>query len=196
MATPSYHLDMEQGASFVNTFQWLAGGKFIAPIDDIQLGYPTLITVTGHGLNSRTPHPVIISGVEGCPDLNSQDTGISLATRIDEDVFSMPVSTVADEWEGGTGEITYFLPTDLTGYTGEMKIRKNWHSTEVIHTISTAAGTMILTPEDGSIEISIAAIDTALFTFVNAVFDIDLTVGAHVARPIKGTIRLHKEITK
>jgi hypothetical protein len=129
--TPEFAIDIEQGTTFQHTFHWYGGGKFMAPIEDIQVGYPTVITVTGHMLNSVSPTPVIISGVEGCPDLNSEDTGIEPATRNDADTFQMPVSTVGDTWKEGTGEITYFMPTDLTGYTGRMQIRKNWYSTVV-----------------------------------------------------------------
>jgi hypothetical protein len=197
MAIPVYHLDMEQGATFEETFQILDAGKFMAPIDDVEVGYPTILRVTAHGLNSRSPHPVFISGANPFEHLNATDTEVALCTRIDDDRFSVPRTTVGEEWEGGTGEVTYFLPADFTGYEAELNIRKNWHSDTIIHTASTANGQLALFSEDGSIEIAIPSDVTAAFTFVNAVFDIDLLIPgdpAYINRVIRGHLKLRRDI--
>lgn len=192
--TPEFPLHIEQGANFDHTLQWFGGGKFVAPIENIELGYPTIITVTGHLLNAVSPTPLVISGVEGCPNLNSMDTSIALATKETDNIFSVGLSTVGDEWVVGTGEITYWRPTDLTDFTGEMRIRKNWYSTTVIHTISTALGTMTLDPIDGSVRLQISAEDTAAFKFVGGVYDIDLTLAGFVSRVFVGPITMHRDI--
>jgi len=127
--TPRFELDMEQGATFNYTFHWYAGGKFMAPIEEITVGYPTRIKVTAHGLPTISDTPVIISGVDGCEILNSKDTGIEEAIYVDADHFDMPQSTVADKWVPGTGEMTYHQPSDITGFTARMQIREKWHST-------------------------------------------------------------------
>lgn len=206
---PELPLHIEQGASFDHTLSWYGGGKFIAPIEDIQPGYPTIIRVTGHSLNATSPTPVIISGVNALTEdddiremknINSIDTGIDMATRIDANLFSMPVSTVGEEWDGGSGEITHWLPADITGWGGECNIRKNWHST-IIHTISTELGTMTLDGTDGSCRLQIASNVTSLFNFVNAVYDIDLwpsggarpTSGASIVRVFKGPVKMHRD---
>jgi len=195
--TPIFPLFIEQGVDFIHEFLWLGGGKFIAPIEDIQIGYPTVIKVTNHGINNLlTPQPIIISGVDGCPDLNSEDTEIESGIYVDANHFSMPVSTVADVWVEGTGEITYHKPTNLTGFTGRMQIRKNWYATDIIHEISTALGTMILTPQTGRISLNISAADTAVMDFVNAVYDVDLLSGGFYTRVFRGPITLLTEITK
>lgn len=194
--TPQFHLYVEQGVDFGHTFQWLAGGMFMAPIELVTEGYPTVIRVTGHGLNATSAHPVIISGVEGCQELNSEGTGIALCTRIDADTFSVPLSTVGDEWVPGTGEITYHIPTDLTGYTGRMVIRKNWFSQTVIHELTTANGGITLDATDGSIGLSIPKATTAAFTFTNAWYDVDLTApGGYETRVFKGPISLEREVS-
>jgi hypothetical protein len=197
MATPEFPIDIEQGATFIHTFHWYGGGKYMSPIEHIEVGYPTKITVTDHLLNAESPTPVIISGVVGCPDLNSEDTGIEPAFRIDDNTFEMPVSTVADDWKEGTGEITYFMPTDRTGYTGRMQIRKNWHTEEIIHECNTTNGGMLLNPIDGSIQLTIPAAVTATMKFVNGVYDVDLVDPAGLVwRVFKGTVKFHKEITR
>lgn len=194
--TPEIHLHVEQGVNFEHTFQWLAGGVFMAPIEYIEEGYPTIMTVTGHGLNAITPHPVIISGIEGCPHLNSTNLSIPLCTRIDDDKFSVPLTSVGDEWREGTGEITYHQPTDITDMTARMVIRKNWFSNTAIHTLTTENSGIILTVADASIQLLIPKIDTAAFLFKHAVYDVDLmySSGGEV-RVFKGPITNHREVS-
>jgi len=194
--TPQFHLYIEQGTNFDHTFQWLNGGMFMSPIAAITLGYPTKIRVDSHALNTRTPHPVILSGIEGIPALNSEDTEIPLATRIDADWFSVPIPSSGKTWILGTGELTYHIPTDLTGYTGRCVIRKNWYSATAIHTMTTENGGMVLTVADGSIQLMIPKATTATFTFKNAVYDVDLTDSSGIeTRVFKGPISLEREVS-
>lgn len=193
--TPQFQIDIEQGSDFAHTFQWLTGGVFMAPIEVIEEGYPTIVTVTGHGLNTVSPHPVIISGVEGCPHLNSTDTGIALCTRIDDDTFSLPMTSVGDVWEPGTGEITYYKPKDILNYTARATIRKNWFTETIIHEMTTENGGIVLTVEDAGIQLNIAKEVTAAFGFKNAVYDVDLiTSGGYQTRVFKGPAVLHRDV--
>jgi len=203
MTVPVLPLEIEQNSSFDHTLQWYGGGKFIAPIEDIRVGYPTEFRVTGHGLNAVSPTPVIISGVEGLRDVNSVDTGIDLGSRIDDNWFSMPVSSVGETWDpAGTGEITYWRPSNIAGWGGECNIRKNWYTATPYHTISTVLGTMTLNGTDGSIRLQIASDVTGAFNFVNAVYDIDLwpsggarpTDGSQIVRVFKGPVKMMRDI--
>ena len=194
--TPQIHLHVEQGVNFEHTFQWLAGGMFMAPIEDIAEGYPTVMTVTGHGLNSVSSHPVIISGVEGCSHLNSTNLSIPLCTRITDDTFSVPLTSVGDDWIPGTGEITYHLPTNLTGFTARMVIRKNWFTTAAIHEMTTENGGIVLGVLDGSIRLLIPKATTAAFNFKHAVYDVDLIASSgDEDRVFRGPITLHREVS-
>ena len=197
MSTPRFELDMEQGATFNYTFHWYAGGKFMAPIEDITVGYPTRIKVTAHGLPTISDTPVILSGISGAEILNSHDLGIDEAIYVDADHFDMPQSTVADVWACGTGEVTYHKPSDITGFTARMQIREKWHSTNFIHELTTENGGIVLTVEDASIEITVTPADTSTFTFNKAVYDIEMIApGGQITRIIEGTITLSKEVTK
>ena len=195
--TPRFELEMEQGATFNYTFHWYAGGKFMAPIEDIIIGYPTRIKVTAHGLPTISDTPVILSGIDGCDILNSEDLGIDEAIYVDADHFDMPQSTVNDPWITGTGEITYHKPSDITGFTARMQIREKWHSPDVIVELTTENGGIVLTVEDASIELTLLPTATALYTFRQAVYDIEMiSPGGAVTRIIEGTITLSKEVTK
>ena len=198
MSVAFYPLEVEQGASLITTFQWFGGGKFMAPIEDVEIGYPTILRVTGHGLNTVSPHPVVISGCRGLEHINSTDTEVPRCTYIDADRFSVPRSTVGEEWESGTGEITYWKPTsNIESYSVEMNIRKNWHSTDIIHTASTANGQITLNNLDGSAMVHIPATSTALFRVINMVWDMDFTLPASpdiVQRVFRGTMTLRRDI--
>lgn len=192
--TPEVTLNVESGVNFNHTFQWLAGGLFMAPIEVIEVGYPTIVTVTDHGLNTVTPHPVFISGVQGCSGINSTNLKVPLCTYIDANTFSLPETSVGKDWVEGTGEITYLKPTPLTGYTGVCVIKKHWFSSTAIHTLTTENGGMVLGTVDGSIQLLIPKAITAGFTFRNAVYDVDLsTAGGYETRVFKGNVVNHRE---
>lgn len=192
--TPVYLLPIEQGANFAYTFQWLSGGVFMAPIELLEEGYPTIITVTGHGLNTVSDHPVIISGVQGIEHINAVDTEIAICTRLDENRISVPRSSVGQYWEVGTGEITYLKPTDLTGMTARCTIRKNWHSDTFIHQMTTENGGITLGLQDASIQLTIDKADTAAFNFKNAVYDLEMiTAGGYETRLFKGPVKLFRD---
>jgi len=194
--TPQFHLYIEQGVNFDHTFQWMNAGMFMAPIELIQEGYPTVITVTAHGLPTLSSHPVIISGVEGCQALNSENTAMPFATRIDANRFSIPLSSQGKTWVPGTGELTYHIPTNLTGYTGRCVIRRNWFTETPIHTMTTENGGITLIPEIGGIQLLIPKATTAGFTFKHAWYDVDLTGGnGYEFRVFKGPITLEREVS-
>ncbi|MBW2647546.1 MAG: hypothetical protein JRE23_15505 [Deltaproteobacteria bacterium] len=194
--TPQFRLHIEQGVNFEHGFQWLAGGIFMAPIEYIETGYPTVLEVTSHGLNTLSSHPVIISGVEGCEALNSSDTDIALCTRIDDDHFSVPQSSVNKTWEEGSGEITYHIPTDITDYTCRCVIRKNWFSSTVIHELTTENDGIVLTVADGGIQLLIPKVATAAFNFTYGVYDVDMIApSGYESRVFKGPVTLHREIS-
>ncbi len=195
--TPEFPLDIEQGASFSNTFNWYGGGKAMAPIEEIVVGYPTIIKATAHGLPTNSDTPMILSGIAGAEILNSSDLGIEEAVFIDVDHYSMPVSTVRHIWVVGSGEMTWYRPSDITNFTARMHIREKWYSAAFIHELTTENGGITLTVEDASILLEISAVDTAAFTFNQAFYDVELISPAGVVtRVFKGVITLIKEITK
>jgi hypothetical protein len=197
VSIPNFPLDIAQGATFSNTFHWYAGDTFMAPIEEIIVGYPTIIKVTAHGLPSVSDTPVILSGIDGCEILNSKDLGIDEAIYIDADHFKMRASTVKDCWGVGSGEITWIEPTDITGFTARMQIREKWHSTAFIHELTTENGGITLRVADAAIILEISPAVTETFKFNQAVYDVEMiSPGADVTRIFEGIVTLHKEVTK
>jgi hypothetical protein len=198
MSTPHFDLIIRQGADENFTVNWYGGGVFRAPIEEIDSGYPTQIKVTSHLLPSASDTPIIISGVEGMTVLNSKDTGIEMCTRVDEDFFTVPVSTVSQEWCVGTGEITWHQPTNITGFTARCQIRKRWHDTAlIIPELNTGNGGIVLNDNDASIKLVLTSAQTAAMTADKMVFDVELIdLAAKVIPVFKGTFRLQREQTR
>ena len=119
-----------------------------------------------------------------------------MATRLDDNRFSVPISSVGKQWTPGTGELTYHIPTDMTGYTGRCVIRRNWFDATVIHEMTTENGGMILELTSGSIQLVIPKATTAGFSFKNAWYDVDMTSPGGVEyRVFKGPITLEREVS-
>jgi hypothetical protein len=193
-------LPMIQGATFQRTFNLYDNGDELHEIEEVTVGYPTVIKVTGHGLSQLSTTPVFIANVKGTTQLNSPTCETTQATYVDADHFSVPISTVADTWKTGTGDITWKNPADFTDLKARMHIRSVVESTTLIHELTTENGGITLTSADGSIDLLISAVDTAAFEFKSAVFDLELVddTGATevVTRIVEGDIILHKEVTR
>ena len=197
MSTPEFELNMDQGAYFAATINWYGGGIFLGPIEEIDPGYPTMVRVTGHQLPSASPTPVIITGVQGAAILNSKESAIPMCKRVDDDYFTVPISTVPCEWVTGTGEITFNLPTDLTNYTGRCQMRTKWHAGDFIAEWSTTAGDMILNANDGSVQIESLSAITAGLDFVKGYADMEvISPGGIVTRVARLIINFSREMTK
>jgi len=197
MSTPQFELNMDQGAHFSATINWYGGGTFRAPIEEIDPGYPTRVRVTAHGLPTSSPTPIIISGVQGANILNSRNTAIDLCDTVDDDYFTVPVSTVSCNWLTGTGEITYSQPTDMTDCTARCQLRSKWNAGEFIHEFTTENSGIILDSNDGSIQLDAPSADTTSMNFVKAYGDIEvITSGGVVTRVARLVITFSREMTK
>ena len=194
---PHYEVPMYQGSDWTPTLNWLAGGIFMGPIEEITPGYPTKIRVTSHGLPTTSNIPVIISGVEGMDILNSKELAIFQATRVDDDHFTMPISTVACEWVVGTGEITYYKPTDISNMTFRAKLRSRVHKGTVLAELTTANGKIIDVDEAASIQLKLVAAETELFNFTTGYIDVEAVgSGGEVYPVFSMSIPLIRESTR
>lgn len=198
MSVPRYELPMYQGADWTPKLNWYGGGIFMAPIEEIDPGYPTVIRCTAHGLPTASDTPVIISGVEGMPILNSKDLAILQATYVDADHFSMPVSTVACEWVVGTGEITYYKPTDISGYTAfRGTLRSRVHKNTALATLTEANSKIIITDNDAGIQLKLTAVETEALDFTRGYIDVEgVDAGGAVHRIFSIDVNFVRESTR
>jgi len=195
---PRLDLTIVQGATFRRTINWYGAGLLCKAIESLTVGCPTVIGITSHGLPSVSTTPVFIHDVRGATNLNT-DKKSAIATYISADSFSVNISTNNQTWVDGSGSVTFYAPTDLTGYTARMQIRITRGSTVSVHELTTENGGITLNAADGGINLLISDTDTAAFDFDNAVYDLELinTNGnGDVTRVAEGTVRLHKEVTR
>lgn len=105
------------------------------------------------------------------------------------------------------------VPIDLTNYQARMQIRPTKESTSLICNLSSSLDTdgsglnmtptsasLILPKTSGSIGIYISAASSSLFTFSDAVYDLEIVSGSGagqtVTRILEGKVKLSKEVTK
>jgi hypothetical protein len=195
---PRLDLTIIQGATFRRTVNWYGAGILCKAIESVTVGCPTVIGITSHGLPSVSTTPVFIHDVVGAYNLNTGKK-TAIATYLTADSFSVNLSTNNQEWEADTGSVTFYAPTDLTGYTARMQIRITRGSTVTVHELTTENGGITLNAADGGINLLISDTDTAAFDFDNAVYDLELinTAGnGDVTRVAEGIVKLHKEVTR
>ncbi|NCC99966.1 MAG: hypothetical protein EOL95_09755 [Bacteroidia bacterium] len=85
---------------------------------------------------------------------------------------------------------------DLTDYTINMQIRKDYNSSPYL-SLSTGSGITLSDPTNGEFTVTITDAQSKLFNFVTAIYDIQLTDTSGLKKTyVKGTITLIKEVTK
>jgi len=92
---------------------------------------------------------------------------------------------------------------DLFDYNAKMQIRPTHGSSEIIATLSSSlnedgTGLDMSNYESGSIRVYISSCTSSMFTFDEALYDLDIISGSEcpvVNRILEGKIRLSKEIT-
>jgi hypothetical protein len=105
------------------------------------------------------------------------------------------------------------VPIDLTNYQARMQIRLSKESTSLICNLSSSldsdgtglnmtptSASLILPKTSGSIGIYISAASSSLFSFSDAVYDLEIVSGSGsgqtVTRILEGKVKLSKEVTR
>jgi len=196
MAASKLNITIEQGATYSLGFNWYGAGKLCKLIEDLTPGCPTLITITSHGLPSTSPTPVYISHVQGAKRANTGGSPVK-ATWVDANSFYVDADTVGQDYTANTGLVTWYAPTDLTGYSARMHIRENIEDTTTIADLTSVGGDITLSSTDGRIEVTIADDVTAAYDFDEAVYDLEVEdSGGKTTRLLYGTVTLSKEVTR
>lgn len=208
------NIEIQQGATFQQSMQWCNGTPTFKPISNVQIGLPTVITVTAHGLTQ--PTPVWITNVRGAWSLNTKgyrDTQPRYATVMDVNTLAIDFDTGDQPAYQSGGVLTYYAPMDLTGYTARLQIRPapgpifdsyppGQYSPGSIPPpyieLNTTNGGITINSTAGTISLLINATQTQGFTWQNAVYDLQLTAadGVTVTKLAEGDVSVIMAVTQ
>jgi len=84
---------------------------------------------------------------------------------------------------------------DLSGFTARMQVRKDLEAVSALVELTTENGRIVVTPNTGTVSLSISAADTAALTF-SGIYDLEL-IGATavVERLLQGNFNLDANVT-
>jgi len=193
-----FAIKIKQGSQYELAFHWYGGGKVVQAIEDITVGAPTIIKITGHGLPSASRTPIIVQNVRGLPMLNTglKECDRLMATYIDPDTFSVETDTRAHTWRAGTGSIVWYQPKDLTGYTGRMQIREFIDDAAPLVSLTSGSGITINTA-DARVTAIVSTAESEALDFIEGVYDLELVdLTSEAVRVLFGKVLLSKEVTR
>lgn len=97
-------------------------------------------------------------------------------------------------WKTGPGNGSI---VDITGFTARLQIREKITSPTPAFSATTANSNLSIVGDEGKINLSITAAQSAAFLFDTAVYDLELTSPANeVTRLVQGSITLSKSVTR
>jgi len=187
-----------QGSTFQEVFRWESQTKGYAQISAITKAAPCVITTSA---NHSIPAGwrVRVTGAGGMKELNqiSEDqfyiaTGVTSNTITLNQVNSSQYTTYTSG-----GVVEYNTPVPLTGFTGQMQIRETIDSTTPIIELTTANNGIVIDTTASTVMIRITATQTRAFTFVTAVYSLELTDSSGIVTSfLTGNLTLVPEVTR
>lgn len=89
------------------------------------------------------------------------------------------------------------VPINLTSYTARMQARKAFNAEEVLINATTENGMITLIPATGEVQIELPESITALLTWSQALYDLELiSSDGTVTRLVQGSITISREVTR
>jgi len=172
-------LKISRGATFRKQWAWYAGDDVVKNITSIVRGFPTVVTVTSHGLPS-TDIPVALLDVDELSTLDSTGNPSFatqyriLATKLSTSTFSVEVdSSFFTPYVSG-GFLVYLPPRDLTGYVARAQFRTSATSATILLELTTENGGIELGGVEGTIDLLMTDAQTTDFPKAFAEWNIEL----------------------
>lgn len=165
-----------QGADWQPVLQWLSEDMLHKAISGVQIGLPTVLTVTAHGFTLNARMPVWITNVQGPRALNTDGYKCvepRWATVMDANTLAVDFDSGALLTYKSGGVLTTRPPMDLTGWTAKHEIRSSIDSTDVLNSLTTENGGITL-GADGSITLHMTAAQSTALGAINGVYNLEL----------------------
>lgn len=168
---------IRQGATWNPVLQWLSENPTYKIISAVEIGLPTLLTVTAHGITGTARFPVWITNVQGPRALNTDDYTCApprWATVVDADTLAVDFNSGNLSVYVRGGVLTYRAPVDLTGWTAQDQMRTSLQAIDTLYDLTTENGGITL-GSDGTIKRLLSATATAALPLTQGVHILELT---------------------
>lgn len=188
-----------QGKTYAQTVRWEADPLIYQTITAITKAGPASITSTSHGL--KDGWRAAVAGVVGMTDINASSSppvasDYHQVTVIDADTVELnDVNAELFSAYVSGGTLIYKTPTDLTGFTARMQIKRAVGGT-LYETLTTENGGITLDVVENTIALLISDTATAAYTWTRGKFDLELiSPGGTVYLLMHGSVRVVREVT-
>jgi len=196
------NLVIKQGSTFSLPLRWETPEIVFVPIGSISQDAPaTVVTTEPHNMPDGWRAAFV--SCDGMEQVNAhtpvRDSDFRPMRVVTPTTLSVPALDTADydAYTGG-GFLQYYLPQPLAGYNARMSIRDRIRGSELIG-LSVANGRILIDDVLKTITLLINATDTAAFSWLRGVYDLELVYGVAptevVTRLLNGSVTVSREVT-
>jgi len=196
MAAPAkINFKVYQGSTFYEVLRWESPIKIYMPITGITNTAPVVLTSATHGVPKGWRFRV--TNVTGMKEIVSAADDYYQATVVTTNSITInAVNSLAYTAYVSGGIVEYNTPIDMAGMTARLQARTKIDSPDIIFSLTTENGGIVLDNINKTITLNITDAATAAMKFSTAVYSIEL-VSAGVVTPFAGGIlTLVKEVTR
>jgi hypothetical protein len=188
------NLKIYEGSTFTQVLRWESATKVYVPITSITKSAPVVITAVNHGIpvGWRTK----VTNVVGMKEINNSETYHTVTNTTTDTVTLNQLNSLAYTAYTSGGVLEYNQPVNLANYTARMQIRPKVSSDILIHTLTTENSGIVLDNTAKTITLSIPDEVTENFSFVSAVYNLELIRFGEVFNFATGNISLQREVTR
>lgn len=195
MKAAKINLEIPQGRTFSQVLRWGQSRLAYRQIQAATKAAPCVLTANSHGVPDGWSFR--ISDCRGMAELNADR--YYRATVLDDDHIELnDVNAVSFATYTGSGIITYNMPVDLAAISGAaMQVRKSISSPDVLLSLTTDNGGIVIDEVANTITIQASAVQTAEISWSEGVYDIETTSPGGIVLPLAyGAVKVVREVTR
>lgn len=186
-----------QGSTFLQQLRWESETKTYIPIVAITKTAPVQITVSSGQNLPPVGWRVRTSGILGMKEMNMPDDTYYLLTSKNNAIIELnQINATSYNVYTSGGTLEFNTPVNLASYTARMQIRQKLGDENIVLSLTTENGGILIDNNFKTITITITAAQTATLAFNAAVYDLELVQNGTVTRFAQGTLILNKEVTR
>lgn len=209
MAKPAkVNLVIPRGRTFSKVLRWGQPRLAYRVIESVSQSAPcALETEVAHDMPDGWPFA--IANAKGMTDINSpnqkdENTGKvrytqnHIATRLSNTGIEINdlISSGFRPYTGG-GILIYKIPVDLDGFTAAAQVRASVESTEILLSLTTENGGIVLNNVTKTITLQRPAAITAELEWTDGVWDLEVTSAGGIVTPVAyGSVTVVPEVTR